>query len=150
MPPLRNSVHERFAVAVASGNSKADAYREAYPHSVRWQAKSVHEAACKLATKVSPRIDELMQVRADESILSRDELARFFSRVVRTPVGEVAPDSDMAQEVDERPKSRKVKMPSKIEAARELARLLGYYAPEKSEQTVRFAPDADVLESLDG
>lgn len=55
---------EKFAQALASGQSKADAYREAYPKSRKWQAKSVHAKASTLAAKemVAIRINELREV----------------------------------------------------------------------------------------
>ena len=33
---------EKFALAIAAGNSQADAYREAYPRSKKWKAESIN------------------------------------------------------------------------------------------------------------
>jgi len=50
---------ERFAQRLVAGESQSDAYRAIYPHCRQWQAKSIHEAASKLAAKVAPRVEEL-------------------------------------------------------------------------------------------
>lgn len=52
---------EAFAQAVASGLTQSDALRKAYPSSLKWQQKTVHESASKLMAdaKVSTRVQEL-------------------------------------------------------------------------------------------
>jgi hypothetical protein len=52
---------EAFARAVAGGMSQSDALRSAYPSSLKWQQKTIHESASKLMadTKVATRVQEL-------------------------------------------------------------------------------------------
>ncbi len=52
---------EKFAQGVASGKSQAEAYREAYPRSKKWDQDAVYSNASTMAsdTKVLQRIDEL-------------------------------------------------------------------------------------------
>jgi hypothetical protein len=105
---------ERFAQEVVKGASQSDAYRRAYPRSRKWEAKSVHEAASKLATKVSPRIhalqtskreyverklqvdgawvDERLIEVVERSMQHRPILDRNGDPVhVETPAGQIAP-----------------------------------------------------------
>ena len=57
---------ERFALEIVKGNSQADAYRVAYPKSLKWKEKSVWEAASALSSniKVSSRVKELREKAA--------------------------------------------------------------------------------------
>ena len=153
MPVLKNARHEMFAQIVASGKTQADAYREVFPASRKWKTgNAVDSKASFLAAKVRQRIDELLQAKADDGIATREELARFLTKTVRTPVGDVDDKSDLAQEVEVRASgdgvTTRVKMPSKIAAASELAKLRGYYAPEQVQTTIRIAPDPDTLNVL--
>ena len=52
---------ESFARAMASGKSQSDAYREAYPKSLRWSPKTLWSRASELMAdgKVSGRVQEL-------------------------------------------------------------------------------------------
>ena len=152
MPVLKNARHERFAQIVASGKTQADAYRTVFPSSRKWKDSAVHVKGSELAGKVKGRIDELLQAKADDGIATREELARFLTKTVRTPVGDVDDKSDLAQEVEVRASgdgvTTRVKMPSKIAAASELAKLRGYYAPEQVQTTIRIEPDPDTLDVL--
>lgn len=58
MPKKLSIRQERFARMVASGKSQSEAYRQAYPGSQKWLAKSVHERASALANraKVAARV----------------------------------------------------------------------------------------------
>ena len=148
MTPLRNSRHEAFARLLVQGKSQAEAYRELFPASRRWKADSVHEKASKLGAKVRPRVAEIQQEGVSKAILTRNELAEYLSRVIRTPVGEVGPDSPLVQEYSADKSGIRVRMVSKIAAVSELAKLMGWYAPEKTDFTFRFKPDLAVFERL--
>ncbi len=52
---------EKFAQGVASGKSQADAYREAYPRSKKWDQDAVYSNSSDLAAnaKVLQRVEEL-------------------------------------------------------------------------------------------
>lgn len=146
--PLKNSRHERFSVLVASGMTQADAYREVYPQSRRWKDESVHERASKVSAKVLPRIEQLKQAVADGAVIERQEVVRLLADILRTPVGGLTADSPLCQEVEDisfgETSRRKVKMPSKLQAADILCKMLGFYAPQKVEGEIRFSPDEAV------
>ena len=71
---------ETFAVAVAAGASLSDAYREAYPRSLKWACETVHEAASRMAAnyKVNTRIYAL-RVAAEK--LSTLEASRVLDEI---------------------------------------------------------------------
>jgi len=80
---------ELFAQGVASGLSQSDAYRKAYPASLKWKDKTVHECASKLAanTKVSTRVSELQALSADAAVLDGAEIMREIKRVALSDIG---------------------------------------------------------------
>lgn len=140
MGVLKNSRWESFARHVASGMSQTEAWRSDRPRS-HASAKSIHEKASKLAARpeVAARIRELAQEAASSAVATSRELQEFLTRIIRTPVGRLNVMSDLVQDVERNGHVRRVRMPSKIDAIDRLARMLGYYVPEKSEQTVRVA-----------
>ena len=74
---------ERFARMVASGKSQSEAYRQAYPGSQKWLAKSVHERASALANraKVAARIAGLREKASRAADLSAEKILREIARV---------------------------------------------------------------------
>jgi len=60
---------EVFAVGLASGLSQAEAYRKAYPSSLKWPDKTVWSKASELAAngKVSGRVKELLEKACEEN-----------------------------------------------------------------------------------
>lgn len=148
--PLKNARHEKFAVLVASGKTQADAYRVAYPVSVRWKDKSVHEKASKLVAKVRPRINELQAKVAEAAVVDRATVLSVMSEIVTKAPDDVTGSARFAQEMTVDPLTGKVtvRLPSKIAAADFLAKVLGWYAPQKVESDVRFLPDGPVFERL--
>ena len=142
MTPLRNPRHERFAQLLAEGRSQADAFKELYPNSRRWQADSVHEKASKLAAKVRPRLQEFQRAAAERAVMTKEKYVNYLASVMLTPVGKVDAESILAQEVEDRVTGetviRRVKMASKMTAADLLAKALGFYEPEKRDQTFSF------------
>lgn len=61
---------ETFARAVSIGKSQADAYREAYPRSLQWKDKSVHEKASAMAAqaKVMARVAFLREEAQKDAV----------------------------------------------------------------------------------
>lgn len=143
--PLKNPRHERFALLLAEGRSQADAYRKAYPQSKRWKDEAVHVKGSELAGKVSVRVRELQEELAKRSVIQKEEVVKFLSDVVRTPIGEVGPDSPLAQAYESGKGGVRVSFVSKLAAIEQLAKLLGWYAPQKVENEHRFSPDEAVV-----
>lgn len=83
--PLGNRRHERFAQLLVAGKSQADAYREVYPASLKWQDKTVHEQASRLANngKVSARVAALQAEAASHAVMGARELQERLSRTFR-------------------------------------------------------------------
>lgn len=98
---------EAFAVAVAAGASLSDAYRKAYPRSLKWACETVHEAASRMAAnyKVKTRIAAL---RAAAEKLSTLEAARVLDEIAKLAHSDVSgivhPDG-------------RVKLPHELDAA---------------------------------
>lgn len=150
MPVLKNSRHERFCQAIVSGMAAAPAY-------VAAGYKEDRSHAAKLATKshIVARIEELNTKVAEAVGFTKAEGLKFLADVIRTAVGNVDETSPLCQEVtrDELGGAQgqlkrgnadrgnelendtiirtKVKLPSKLEAYREIAKTLGWYAAEQ-------------------
>jgi hypothetical protein len=149
MAALKNTRRERFAQLMAKGDiPKCDAYRVVFPNCRKWKRNAVNQRAYELAKRpdVAARIEEIQAIPVKATIASRTELAEFLTRVVRTPIGNVTPDSDLAQEHDA--EAGKIKMPGKRECVDSLAKLMGYNEPEKTDTTFKFEPDEAVLKKL--
>ena len=123
---LTNNRHERFCQLVASGKSQSDAYRQVYPKSKGWKEDAVHVRASELAGKVSVRVGELKEAGANRAVMTKIECCEVLTRIIRSPDGDGGG------------------MASRLAAIGILSKLMGYYAPEKIEQEVRFAPDEAV------
>lgn len=78
---------EAFAQLVASGKSQSDAYRSAYPKSLKWKPDSVWQQASKLMadTKVSTRIDSIKAELAELGLWTREDSARALIGVLKNP-----------------------------------------------------------------
>ena len=76
---------EAFAVAVAGGASKKDAYKVAY-NALQMADATIYVRASELAKHpaVAARIAELTQFIEDETIASRREILETVTRVLRT------------------------------------------------------------------
>lgn len=74
---------EAFAVAVVSGKTQADAYREAYPKSKAWKDDSVHNKASALMrnAQVKARVKELQGFVADQGIATARQTLIEASRI---------------------------------------------------------------------
>jgi phage terminase small subunit len=69
---------EVFATGLASGLSQAEAYRKAYPSSLKWADKTVWEQASVLAknNKVSTRVEELLAKACEENQITVDKVLK--------------------------------------------------------------------------
>lgn len=83
--PLANARRERFAREVASGKTQADAYRAAYPGSVKWKPATLHARASWLASlpDVSARIEALQRAAADAAVIGAKEFRERLTRQFR-------------------------------------------------------------------
>jgi hypothetical protein len=148
MPALKLPQHEAFAQAVAEGKSGTAAYRDTIAAAGTKTESCMSLASVLLSDlKISSRVAELRMSFRDilEKRLGvkQETVARFLISVMETPVEEVCENSVLAQEVK---RSRKfvgkgeeaeeweveqVKTPSKMDAAKELNKMAGWYEPEE-------------------
>jgi hypothetical protein len=135
------NVRERkFADLYLTGMAAGRAY-EAAGFTARGASADTQASLALRNPKVSRYIQDERRRAAEASRMERWELVGYLCRVLRTPVGRVDEDSDLAQEVareevaDEVVRSR-IKMVPKLEAAKQLAQILGYNEPEK--MTVKY------------
>ena len=126
MPVLANPRHELFAQAVASGKSASEAYRQSGA-----TGKNADVQAAKLVVKSSirERVAELKEAQSRKSELSRDRLREFLTEVILTPAGNVDEQSRLCQSYKVTPDVREIRMPDKLAAAAQLAKLCGWHEP---------------------
>lgn len=74
---------EKFAAGVAGGLSQAQAYRQAYPKSLRWKEESVWQRASRLAgdAKVRSRVQELAQLAAARNEVTVERVLKEMARL---------------------------------------------------------------------
>lgn len=85
MPVLSNAQYERYAQEIARGMSQADAYRAAYPKSVRYTAKTVYNKAWEMRRipEVDARIQELQAEAAAAAVMDRQERLETLTTIAR-------------------------------------------------------------------
>lgn len=83
------SKQELFAQGVASGLSQLEAYKRAYPKSLKWNPEAVRVAAYKMSvlTHISERIKAMQAVSADLAELNGAEIMREIKRVALSDIG---------------------------------------------------------------
>lgn len=75
---------EAFCQAIITEPNSSAAYRKAYPKSVKWKDKTVHEMACRLRAKVKvyARVHELQADQAERSAVSVESLTADTRRIM--------------------------------------------------------------------
>lgn len=142
--PLALPQHEAFAQAVAEGLSGAAAYRREISSKCTYESSVVSASQLLADPNVRLRVDEL-RCSFEEVLINRlgvkqETLARYLMAVIQTPLADVTVDHELCQEYSrtdgDKVTTEKVKMPSKLEAMKQLVAMAGWNAPEKSEQKV--------------
>lgn len=141
--PLALPQHEAFAQAVAEGLSAAAAYRREISNECTYESSV--QAASKLMAdfNVRSRVEELRssfeEILVDRLGVKQETLARYLMAVIQTPLADVTVDHELCQEYSrtdgDKVTTEKVKMPSKLEAMKQLISMAGWNAPEKTEST---------------
>ena len=123
---MLNPRQERFCQLYATGGNASAAYREAYSG-----ALGAGQSAFTLLKipEIKARVAELTGDASQRAEIDRDYLIQFWREVLETPIGEIDASHPLAQEYQ----ATEVKMPAKDGAGKELARLIGAYAPDKVE-----------------
>jgi hypothetical protein len=89
----------------------------------------VHAARLTVNDGICKRGAELKAAQSQKSELSRDQLREFLTEVVLTP----AEQSRLCQSYKVIPDVREIRMPDKLRAAEQLAKLCGWNEPEEHE-----------------
>jgi hypothetical protein len=167
MPVLTNKKWEFFAQAVAEGMSGCAAYRQHVAATGTKTEACMANASRLLAdANVALRVAELRasfhEVLEKKLGVRQETIARFLLSVIETPVEEVCENSALAQEVKRSRKvvgkgedaeeweTEQVKTPSKLDAAKELNKMAGWYEPDEINVTMGYEPPNKALERLQG
>ena len=125
-----NPKQEQFCQRYLLHGNATRAYREAFDGALGAAGSSF-----RLMQKdyIKKRIAELIGEDCEEIQIERRYLIQHHLNVLETPVGEIDENHPLAQEYKVTKGSMSVKMPNKADSAKELARLIGAYEPEKLE-----------------
>jgi hypothetical protein len=141
---LKNPRQEHFCQLVASGMfSQAEAFRKA-----GYAEKGAKENASRLMTNdnVAARIEELRARNAEKCQLSKDQAIQYLVDILKTPIGVVTVDHQLAQTYDA--KSGKVELPNKLGAMELLAKMCGWLTSEKHEIEHGYREKEELIEVI--
>lgn len=124
---------KKFADLMLTGTLSATrAYRQAGFTAIGHAAEANASRMLRNADVMQYMESERAKLRSKGEI-ERDEIVGFLAKVLRTPVGELTPDSVLAQEyldeVTEDASRRRVKMVSKMDAVKQICSMMGWNAP---------------------
>ena len=130
---LKNSRHEKFAQAVASGLSGSEAYRQVVGAAA---GKNADVMADQLMNQhgVRERVAELKEANSRKATLSREQTIEFLCNVIGTSAAKVDADSPLVQSaefLDGKP--MRLRIPDKIAAVKELTKICGWATPNRIE-----------------
>lgn len=131
---MLNPRQRRFAEAFVGGLSASRAYQAA---GYKAEGHAAESAASKLLRRsdVAEFVLTLREEAHAASKMAREELVRYLSEVILTPIGEVDESSPLVQEMTTQTRADQIlitslKMVSKIEAARQLCLICGWHTPQ--------------------
>ena len=126
-----NDRMRRVCELVVSGHPAGRAY-ELAGYSARGDAADQNASQLLRKPKVADYLARLRQEASKTAEFSRDDLVGFLVKVIKTPVGQVGQDSDLAQKVKvDMEGGFLVEMPGKIQAAKQLAEIMGWNKPQE-------------------
>ena len=126
-----NDRMRRTCELVVSGHPAGRAY-ELAGYTARGDAADVCAAKMLGKAKVKQYLATLREAASKNADFSRDDLVGFLVKVIKTPVGQVGQDSDLAQKVKvDMEGGFLVEMPGKIQAAKQLAEIMGWNKPQE-------------------
>lgn len=134
--PLPCARKEKFAQLVAHGANYSEAYAAAgyKPHGQNAGRLIKNDVILR-------RIEQIRSEAAENARMKKADLIEFLEAAIKTDVGSVDEKSRLAQEVTTETLGKgvlrkKVKMVGKMDAAKLLAVLTGWNAPEKVEHKI--------------
>lgn len=131
---------EKFCLLYHQSGNAIQSYIEAY--GVKYE--TANRIAYRLLRNpaVQERLQELYDEAGEIAKVDKSEIIERWLEVISTPIGEIDETHPLAQEVTYRfdkqgnETGKTVKMPSKADGFKELARLIGAYEPDKVEHGV--------------
>jgi len=134
---LLNGHHEKFCQKMALGMfSNYSCYLQAYPDST---VEAARVNASKLLTNANIR-DRIAWIREDalkRVKITLEEQLLWYQTVAVTPTGYVDAESPLCQEVNydaETGAVTKIKMPSKMDAKKQIDKLMGFEKADKAQE----------------
>lgn len=155
---------ELFAAEVVSGKNLSDAFRKAYPRSLKWAQKTVHEKASALManSKVSARVRAMQASAAEIAIFKDADLLREVKALALADIGGFVNEDGTFKRLHElSPELRRAvasfkidkdggieyKFWSKLDALEKAMKHRGLY---KEDNTQKADPLRELLDSLGG
>lgn len=146
--PLKdlNARQRRFVQFVADGMPAGQAYTRAGYFS-KGAAADTGASRMLRNVQVAAAVDALRAQANEDCRWKRKRAMDYLVDILETPIAQVSPNHPLCQEFQAATarSGAKIKMPGKIDAIRELARMCGWYEPERhvGEITVVIGGDAD-------
>ena len=148
MPILKDQREELFCQGIAKGMTQDAAYFAAGFSGKNQNVASASASRMLKRVRISARVDELKGKVAEKTEISMERLAEELRRIALSDIRDVVtfgPDgvrlkegvtltpaqAAMIAEVSETDKGQRVKLHAKLDAIDKLAKMFGYYAPEK-------------------
>ncbi len=127
----------KFAQLHVDGLSNGPAYEQA-GYKARGNAAEVNGCRLLKHPDVAAEVERLKQEAAQDCRWSRKRAMDWLCDVLETPIGSITKNHVLAQEHQEATKraGARLKMPAKVDAFRELAKMCGWYEPEKHQLEV--------------
>ena len=84
MAELENARHEKYAQGLANGLSQRNAYRAAFPNSVKWKDTTVDVKACELANddKILVRLRELGKQATSRAVMTATQRKEWLTGII--------------------------------------------------------------------
>jgi phage terminase small subunit len=124
---------------VATGKTGPEA-KNADVHAARWLVKA----------GIKARIAEIRGKLEEKAMLTKEQVIRFLCEVISTPIGEITPDSRLAQKSVPTEHGRRIEAPGKIEAAKLLGSWLGWEKGNEAENKTADALGSAVKQLMHG
>jgi len=139
--PLRNARHEAFARLRAAGQNKKQAYSVVY---ARRRDPKIGGWRVSQRPDVAARVDYLRSQAVTAAVIDRREVLEFLTQVMRTPIGEIDENSEMAQGVTISRNVKQIWMPRKLPCIKLLVKLqgLGWKEHQAAQARSQAAPPA--------
>lgn len=128
---------EKFCNEYLESGNASEAYRRAYPKSLKWKDDSVRSKASKMLSNgnIWTRISELQAKMQEEMQVTREMVAKPFIRAILSDYSNEEQLEKCIDSVVITPRGKTVTYISKKDAAEQLRRMFGLDEPEKHEVT---------------